>query len=129
MVQSLALEELEILVSENLNAQLKIIERIIKLDEKMLKPSEIGIIITKNVEALRRSTQLWEWQELWEIENLKILIYWSWDPDRRKKLIEALASYKTSALPALVELTNVPMIRELSDLVLEKIKQINEEKI
>jgi hypothetical protein len=78
---------------------------------------------------LRRSTQLWEWQELWEIENLKILIYWSWDPDRRKKLIEALASYKTSALPALVELTNVPMIRELSDLVLEKIKQINEEKI
>jgi hypothetical protein len=129
MVQSLALEELEILVTENLNAQLKIIERIIKLDEKMLKPSEIGIIITKNVEALRRSTQLWEWQELWEIENLKILIYWSWDPDRRKKLIEALASYKTSALPALVELTNVPMIRELSDLVLEKIKQINEEKI
>jgi hypothetical protein len=44
-------------------------------------------------------------------------------------LIEALASYKTSALPALVELTNVPMIKELSDLVLEKIKQINEEKI
>jgi hypothetical protein len=97
--------------------------------KKTLKLSEIGIIITRHVGALRKSTQLWEWQEQWEIENLKILIYWSWDPDRRKKLIEALASYKTSALPALVELTNVPMIRELSDLVLEKIKQINEEKI
>jgi hypothetical protein len=34
MVQSIALEELEDLVSENLSAQLKIIERIIKLDEK-----------------------------------------------------------------------------------------------
>ena len=90
---------------------------------------EIGIITTKHVEALRKSTQLWEWQEQWEIENLKILIYWSWDPDRRKKLIETLASYKTSALPALVELTNVPMIKELSDLVLDKIKQINEGKI
>jgi hypothetical protein len=97
--------------------------------KKTLKLSEIGIIITKHIVALRKSTQLWEWQEKWEIENLKILIYWSWNIDRRKKLIEALASYKTSALPALVELTNVPMIKELSDLVLEKIKQINEEKI
>ncbi|MDQ6666774.1 MAG: hypothetical protein M3Y53_00945 [Thermoproteota archaeon] len=95
----------------------------------MLRSSEIVIIITKHVGALRRSTQLWEWQEQWEIENLKILIYWSWSPDRRKKLIEALASYRTSALPALVELMNVPMIREQSELVLEKIKQINEEKL
>ncbi len=95
----------------------------------MLRSSEIVIIITKHVGALRRSTQLWEWQEQWEIENLKILIYWSWSPDRRKKLIEALASYRTSALPTLVELMNVPMIREQSELVLEKIKQINEEKL
>ena len=94
--------------------------------KKTLKPIEIGIIITRQVEALRKSKQLWEWQEQWEIENLKILIYWSWNIDRRKKLIEALASYKRSALSALVELTNVPMIKELSDLVLEKIKQINE---
>jgi hypothetical protein len=94
--------------------------------KKTLKPIEIGIIITRQVEALRKSKQLWEWQEQWEIENLKILIYWSWNIDRRKKLIEALASHKRSALPALVELTNVPMIKELSDLVLEKIKQINE---
>ncbi|HMH10263.1 MAG TPA: hypothetical protein VK553_06105 [Candidatus Nitrosopolaris rasttigaisensis] len=94
--------------------------------KKTLKPIEIGIIITRQVEALRKSKQLWEWQEQWEIENLKILIYWSWNIDRRKKLIEALASYKRRALPALVELTNVPMIKELSDLVLEKIKQINE---
>jgi len=34
MIQSQPLEELENLVSENLNAQLKIIERIVKLDEK-----------------------------------------------------------------------------------------------
>jgi hypothetical protein len=93
--------------------------------KKTLKPIEIGIIITRQVEALRKSKQLWEWQEQWEIENLKILIYWSWNIDRRKKLIEALASYKRRALPALVELTNVPMIKELSDLVLEKINEGN----
>ena len=34
MIQSQSLEELENLVSENLNAQLKIIERTVKLDEK-----------------------------------------------------------------------------------------------
>ncbi len=34
MVQSIALEDLDDLVSENLSAQLKIIERIVKLDEK-----------------------------------------------------------------------------------------------
>lgn len=79
---------------------------------------------------MRKSTQLWEWdQEQWEIQNLKSQIYWSWIPDRRKKLIEALASYKRSALPALIELSNVPMTKELSDLILEKIKQINEGKI
>jgi len=44
-------------------------------------------------------------------------------------LIEALASYKRSALPALIELSNVPMTKELIDLILEKINQINEGKI
>jgi|SRR5712691_1301124 len=96
--------------------------------KKTLKPSEIGIITTTPERELTKYTQLWA-SEHWEIQNLKNNIILSWDLDRRKKLIEALASYRRSALPALTELTYVPMSRELIDLVLNKIKQINESSI
>ena len=51
MVQRLALEQLENPVSENLNAQLKIIERIVKLDEKDAQAFGDWYNNKKNVEA------------------------------------------------------------------------------
>jgi len=70
---------------------------------------------------------LWE-SEQWEIQNLKYFIFnvWNWDFDGKKKAIETLASYKRTALPALVELSTGLMNKQLSHLALEKIRQINE---
>jgi hypothetical protein len=67
---------------------------------------------------------LWNQDQL-EIQRLQNLIIFSWDNDTKRKTIDALASYKKSALPSLTYLASVLWDKELREYVLDKIQQIN----
>jgi hypothetical protein len=65
----------------------------------------------------------WTPPEQWDIQRLKTLAMFSWDSETRKRTVDALASYRKSALPAL---TDIAWDQELRTYVLNKIKEINE---
>jgi hypothetical protein len=68
----------------------------------------------------------WWGAEQWDIQKLKSTIIISQDSETKKKAVDALASYRRNALPALTDLGFVLLDKDTREYVLDKIKQINE---
>jgi hypothetical protein len=68
----------------------------------------------------------WTPSEQWDIQRLKNLAIFSWDVETKKKTVDALASYRKSALPALTDIATTVSDQEVRTYVLNKIKEINE---
>jgi hypothetical protein len=68
----------------------------------------------------------WTPPEQWDIQRLKTLAMFSWNSETRKRTVDALGSYRKSALPALTDIATMAWDQELRTYVLNKIKEINE---
>jgi hypothetical protein len=67
--------------------------------------------------------------EQWDIQKLKNLVLYSWDVQSKKQMVDALASYRKNALPALTDIATMAWDQDLRVYVLDKIKQINEKNV
>ncbi|MFL6425588.1 MAG: hypothetical protein ACJ71R_18635 [Nitrososphaeraceae archaeon] len=68
----------------------------------------------------------WWNAEEYQIQTLAGMLMVSWDKETRKNTIDALASYRAKALPALAYFASIVWDKELKEYALIKIKQINE---
>ena len=54
----------------------------------------------------------WKSEE-WDIQKLRNLVMFSWDLETKKKAIDALVSYRKTALPALTDIASTVWDNEL----------------
>jgi hypothetical protein len=80
----------------------------------------------KTRKPMRKFMGTWTPPEQWDIQRLKNLAIFSWDIETRKRTVDALASYRRSALPALTDIATTVWDQELRTYALNKIKEINE---
>jgi hypothetical protein len=121
------LEEVKNAVKVYLKEELKIMEMILKLNEKDAMDFKDWYI---NQPLYKGAVEIYGLVESGNrrmgYTKLKIIALSSWDKQTRLKTVDTLASYRKKALSALIDIACASLDNELREYALDKIKQINE---